>query len=493
SASLGRGMANLTTPRRSLRPTSLRGRVALGVALPLLVALASFSLAQYLRQRNILEAQARHTAAQLGEVVLGSLRYAMLVNDQKLLATVVHDVGQMDALDQVLIIDLDGIVRFDSTGTQVGDTERTQKPGCQECHAYPPAERPRAVYRTDSAGILRVASPIQNEPACFGCHPSSQEHLGVLLADVPLLVWQERLLSELGSDLALSAAGTLVVTLGVYALVHRVLVRRLEQARAPLMALAAGDLSARLPADRSGDELDQLAGAVNSMADGLGRSLKEEQERQQERQRAIAHERERIARELHDGLSQLLGYVNTKAMAVRLLLRNGRQETAAEHLGQLEEAARELSIDVRESILGLRLASRGEGEFQTALESLVDHTARLSGFPIELHAPPLDGIHLSSETEIHLLRIVQEALTNVRRHARASRAEVRVAQEGGSLQIDIEDNGRGFTPRAAPGGAPHYGLEMMRERAAEIGADVSIDSSSGEGTRVHIRWNLPEV
>jgi signal transduction histidine kinase len=465
----------------------------LGVALPLLVALAAVSLAQYLRQRNILEAQARHTAAQLGEVVLGSLRYAMLVNDRKLLGTVVHDVGQMDALDRVLIIDLDGIVRFDSTDAQVGETEFTQNPGCQECHAYPAAERPRAIYRSDSAGMLRVASPIQNEPACYGCHPSSQAHLGVLLADVPLLVWQERLLSELKSDLALSAAGTLVVTLGVYTLVHRMLVRRLEQARAPLMALAAGDLSARLPADGSGDELDQVAGAVNSMADGLGRSLKEEQERQQERQRAISHERERIARELHDGLSQLLGYVNTKAMAVRLLLRNGQQETAAEHLGQLEEAARELSLDVRESILGLRLASRGEGAFQTALESLVDHTARLSGFPIELYAPPLDGIRLSSETEIHLLRIVQEALTNVRRHARASRAEVRVAQEDGTLRIDIEDNGRGFTARTAPGGPPHYGLEMMRERAAEIGADVSIDSSGGEGTRVHIRWKLPEA
>jgi signal transduction histidine kinase len=480
--------------RRSLRPTSLRGRVALGVALPLLLVLASISLAQYLRQRNLLESQARHTAAQLGEVVLGSLRHAMLVNDRALMNTLIHDVGQMDALERVLVIDLQKVVRFDSTGAEVGTLKRTAEPGCQECHAYPPAQRPRAVYRTDLPGMLRVATPILNEPACYSCHPEAQAHLGVLLADVPVLVWQERLLGELGSDLALSAAGTLAVTLGTYGLVHRLLVRRLERVRAPLVALAHGDLSARLPADGSQDEVDQLAGAVNSMADGLARSLKQEKDRQAERQRAISHERERIARELHDGLSQLLGYVNTKAMAVRLLWRGGRGEAASQQLGQLEEAARELSIDVRQSILGLKLASRGEGEFLSALETLVEQTSRLSGFPIQLRAPGLSGLSLSSETEIHLLRIVQEALTNVRRHAQATRADVHVVQENGSLRLEIEDDGQGFSPpEAAPGGEAHYGLQMMRERAEEIGADLSIDSRRGGGTRVQLRWTVPEA
>jgi signal transduction histidine kinase len=458
------------------------------------LALASFSLAQYLRQRSLLETQARQTAAQLGEVVLGSLRQGMLVNDRRLLDTVIHDVGRMDALDRVMVIDLQGIIRFDSTGADVGAQEQTADPGCQECHAYPPVQRPRAVYRSDRPGMLRVATPILNEPACYQCHSATQVHLGVLLADVPLLVWQERLLGELESDLALSAAGTLAVTLGVYALVNRLFVRRLERARAPLMALAHGDLSARLPADGSQDELDQLAGAVNVMADGLARSLQQEKDRQEERQRAISHERERIARELHDGLSQLLGYVNTKAMAVRLLWRGGQGEAASEQLGQLEAAARELSIDVRQSILGLKLASRGEGEFQSALETLVDQTSRLSGLPIALRAESLAGLRLSPETEIHLLRITQEALTNIRRHARATRAGVHVVREDGSLRIEIEDDGRGF--RVGDAGADaggHYGLQMMRERAAEIGADLDIDSRRGGGTRVRVRWTVPEA
>lgn len=487
-------MANKVKALLIPRPTSLRARLALGVALPLLLALASFSFVQYERQRSLLETQARHTAAQLGEVLLGSLRHAMLVNDRMLLDTLVRDVGQMDALDRVLLLDRQGIVRFDSAETKVGSAERKENPGCQECHAFPAETRPRAIYRNDGTGMLRVATPIENDPACFGCHPADQRHLGMLLADVPLLVWQERLKEELEADLVLSAAGTLAVTLGVYALVHRLLVRRLERARAPLALLAKGDLSARLPTEGSQDELDRLAGAVNSMADGLARHLEEDQARREERQRAIVHERERIARDLHDGLSQLLGYVNTKAMAVRLLLQGGRPEAAAGHLSQLEEAARELSVDVRQSILGLKLASRNERELLPALETLVDQTARLSGLPIRLHAPGLEGLSLASDTEIHLLRIIQEALTNARRHARATQVDVRAEPENGSLRIEIQDDGRGFSRSGSLAGPlRHYGLEMMRERAGEIGADLDIESLSGRGTIVRIRCPVPEA
>ena len=78
------------------------------------------------------------------------------------------------------------------------------------------------------------------------------------------------------------------------------------------------------------------------------------------RQRAIVEERERIARELHDGMAQVLGYVHTKATAVRLLLGRQQTEAATAQLGQLEEAARGLFIDVREAILGLRMTSRGD-------------------------------------------------------------------------------------------------------------------------------------
>jgi signal transduction histidine kinase len=465
--------------------------VALGVALPLLLALTSFSIAQYQRERRLLEDQARHTAAQLGEALAGSLRHAMLVNDRLLLEELVRDVGAMDTLERVILLDRRGVVRVDSTDTGVGTAERTEDPGCRECHAYPPETRPRAIYRQDGSGILRVATPVENEPACYGCHASSLTHLGILLADVPLFVWQQHLVEDLGWDLGLSVAGTLAITAGVYILVHRLLVRRLERVRVPLAALAAGDLAARLPSQGSDDELDQIAQAVNAMADGLARHLAEEKELQAERHRAVAEERERIARELHDGLGQVLGYVNTKAMAVRLLLQGGHAEGAARHLEQLEEAARQVSGDVRQAIQGLRLTSHEEGGFASGLRTLVDQSSRLSGLPIRFAADGLEGLRLPTDVELHLLRIVQEALTNIRRHADATAAEVRAERQDGFLRLRVRDDGQGFPDADGPRPS-HYGLAMMAERAAEIGADLDVQSAPGAGTSVFIRWKVPE-
>jgi signal transduction histidine kinase len=484
--------ARIAKALQSLRPTSLRARLALGVALPLLLSLAAISLIQYERQRNLLETQARHTAAQLGEVILGSLRRAMLVNDRKLLDTLVKDVGQMDALDRVLLLDHQGIIQFDSAGNQVGAAEHTEDPGCQECHAYPAASRPRAVYRTDGSGMLRVATPIQNEPACFSCHSANQAHLGILLADVPLLVWQERLVNDLETDLALSAAGTLTVTLGVYALVHRLLVRRLEQARAPLASLSRGDLSARLPTGRSQDELDRLAGAVNSMADGLARHLEEEQAHREERQRAVAHERERIARDLHDGLAQILGYVNLKAQAVRLLLARGKSEDAQVQLQQLEQAAGEVLADIRQAILGLRLSTRLDLDFAAKLRSFAEQFRGQSGVDVRLELPDeTHSVHLAAGAEVELLRIVQEALANIRKHADAHSASLRLESSTDGLWLTIADDGSGFDP-LQPMAADQFGLLTMRERAAAIGADLELDSGPGRGTRVTVHLAAQE-
>ena len=99
--------------------TSLRARVALGVALPLLLVLASLSMMHYWRERQLLEDQIRLTALQLGKVLVGSLRHAMLVNDHEMLTQVLADVGGMENVHQVQIIGLNGRVRADSRGEEV--------------------------------------------------------------------------------------------------------------------------------------------------------------------------------------------------------------------------------------------------------------------------------------------------------------------------------------------------------------------------------------
>ncbi|MFQ5857795.1 MAG: hypothetical protein ACE5LU_19495, partial [Anaerolineae bacterium] len=186
---------------RSFRK-SLRARVALGIALPLLLVLSSLSLAHYWREHQLLEDQVRLTASQLGDMMLGNLRHAMLVNDREMLAQILTDVGTMENVHQVQIIDLSGRVRVDSRGEEVETIRRRDDLGCIECHQFPAESRPRVAKLPASVGVLRISTPIANEPSCAGCHAQDTSHLGVLLIDVSLVDIEKHLLRDLQVGLA---------------------------------------------------------------------------------------------------------------------------------------------------------------------------------------------------------------------------------------------------------------------------------------------------
>jgi signal transduction histidine kinase len=212
------------------------------------------------------------------------------------------------------------------------------------------------------------------------------------------------------------------------------------------------------------------------------------------REAAIGEERARIAREMHDSLAQVLGYVNTKAQATRELLRQGQTDRASGQLAQLAEAAREAYADVREHLLGLRTPLEpGRG----LLPALRDYLARWeegSGVRVDLALLPADALArpLPPAAELQLLRIIQEALSNVRKHAGASEAWVRIAATDGRLRVTIADNGAGFTPRALGRSTfPRFGLAGMRERAEAIGGTLDLCSAPGQGTEVRVDVPLP--
>lgn len=212
-------------------------------------------------------------------------------------------------------------------------------------------------------------------------------------------------------------------------------------------------------------------------------------------QSLIDEERQRIARELHDGLAQLLGYVNTKTMAIRLMLKKRRMEAAEKHLLQLEEAARELFADVREAILDLKIARQGDASLADTLRDFTTQFSRLSGLPVELVLDPaVKDLSLAAEVELHLLRIVQEALANARKHAEATKAQVGLQLSDGALELTISDDGKGFDPdsiRAVHW--PHLGLSSMRERAEAIGAMFDLCSKSGAGALITVHLVIGDL
>jgi len=212
---------------------------------------------------------------------------------------------------------------------------------------------------------------------------------------------------------------------------------------------------------------------------------------EQTQQLAVLEERDRIAREMHDGLAQILGYISAKVKTASEFLDAGQMDQVRSQLDQIERVAEEAHADVRECILGLKSTVSGSRGLLPTLKEYVRNFSLSTGTG---HRPrnriraelvvenPLDAVSLSPTAEVQLLRIVQEALTNVRKHSDATQVWVRVSTRDHQFRVAIEDNGRGFQPE--PGDGLHFGLQMMRERAQSVGGTVEIHSQPGEGTRV---------
>ena len=193
---------------------------------------------------------------------------------------------------------------------------------------------------------------------------------------------------------------------------------------------------------------------------------------------------------MHDGLAQVLAYVNTKAQAVQGYLRSGKVHEADTQLDQLASAAREVYSDVREGIVGLRLAANPDLDFGAALATLVEKWETETGIDATFVA---EGVPiLTPGAELQLLRMTQEALANARKHSRASLVEVSLRQLPTGLELMVRDDGAGFDPTIpARGEFPHFGLLTIRERADSIGARVELHTSPGKGTRWTFR--LPSL
>jgi signal transduction histidine kinase len=308
-----------------------------------------------------------------------------------------------------------------------------------------------------------------------------------LLIDISLTNTRANLLKDLRTDLVVSAGFTLIISAGVYLFVHWLVVRRVEQFSDPLAAIASGDFKARLPSRlKPRDEIDVLANAVNLMADELAGHIKAQEERHLLRHNAIVEERERIAREIHDGVAQLLGYVNTKVAAIRVLLKNREFESAQSQLEQLATASHESFTELRTDILGLRTSDTNSAGLVSTLETFVDRFNQLTGIRIDVNLPQDDSAYqLPSESELQLLRIAQEALSNIQKHASSDHGWVQLKVFDHTLELTIGDNGLGFDPiQPRSDHRPHFGLSTMRERAESIGATFEVKSEPGEGTQV---------
>lgn len=215
---------------------------------------------------------------------------------------------------------------------------------------------------------------------------------------------------------------------------------------------------------------------------------------QQQRALAVLQERERIAAELHDDLGQVLGYVKLQTQAARDLLSGEDYRDVERTLAQMVSVTQEAHRDVREFILGARATALLEGGFSPALENYLEQLQKNFGLRTQLHlSPDWDETSWEPNVAVQLLRIIQEALTNARKHAQAKTVTVGLANRDGHVQVTVQDDGQGFDQLLrVDGQGLSFGLGFMRQRAASIGGTLKVHSTPGQGTRVIVSVPLQE-
>ena len=236
---------------------------------------------------------------------------------------------------------------------------------------------------------------------------------------------------------------------------------------------------------------DADAETLSALATQVGLALEAARLRDELRAVAVQGERERIAREMHDGLAQVLGYVNTKSQAVEELLGAGRVAEASKQMRELSEAARLVYVDVREAILSLSPPLLPERGLARALEEYAARFAESSKLAVRFRATAAArNAALSPEVEAEVFGVAREALTNIRKHAHAQRVTIDLTEEGAEVLLLIVDDGVGFNAEAASAGPerwPHFGLAGMRERAESVGGRILWRSGPSSGSTVELR------
>jgi two-component system, NarL family, nitrate/nitrite sensor histidine kinase NarX len=301
--------------------------------------------------------------------------------------------------------------------------------------------------------------------------------------------WQSGVRMQKGSIHWLGVESEQVISARVMDLgeVERAIVKGPE-GNAVLMAaplkLPQGHVIGSLLAASEGEDFGSREEAIlRQLADQAALTIENERVFLMLEYNAVIQERLRLAREIHDGLAQTLAFLKMKTSQMQAYLNQGDISRLGQVLQQHYQVLTAAYLDTRQSIDNLRQST--QQDFILWLEQAAHDFGSASGMTIETNFEPLQH-DISPEIQAQLIRIVQEALSNVRKHASAQRTWVSLRHWNSDLLLEIGDDGDGFTPEDVPE-LTRYGLRGMRERADFIGADFQIISQPRQGTLVRLR------
>ena len=229
-------------------------------------------------------------------------------------------------------------------------------------------------------------------------------------------------------------------------------------------------------------EDQQLAETVG---DALAAVIEIDRLHRQETRQAAAEERQALARDLHDAVTQSVYSASLIAEALPAVWERDHEE-GLRNLERLRRLVRAALAEMRTLLFELRPASLEAAPLDALVERLGDALAGQTQIDVDIE---IDDVDLPPGVKIAFYRVTQEAFSNVAKHARASAVSARVVAVEGGATLTVQDDGRGFDPGAVPSG--HMGLHIMNERLERVAATLRVDSAPGAGTTIHAAWLQP--
>lgn len=472
-------------------------------AILLVSGIVSAAVMLRLQQRNVVS-QFEDSAKTLALTLRDSLEQVMLGGQREHIQRVVDDIASASHVNEVAILSDRQKVYASGESSEVGQVR--DDPGIQE--ALDSGDTVTRTKKQYGRNELSVVLPVTKKAECETCHFSDPEILGVIEIGLDREPLDASIRNQTLIIALISGLTFLIIGGALTFMLRSAVINPLSQLDASARRIAQGDFSARVTLDRK-DEVGVVARTFNEMAErveqyagDLESSKRELQERTEQVQQLAAvrgqlleklvsaqeEERRRMARELHDEAGQALTMLMMNLARAADALPNNPAE-AKKRLSQSRSLAERTLVELRKLIYDLRPEVLDQLGLVPALRSYAKSRLEAENIKVRLRFVGVKD-RMDPQVEITLFRVIQEAITNIVRHADASTVNIQVVAKNSVITAVVEDNGKGFDVEAAFQIPESWGLRGIRERIATVGGKLKIESTVGQGTRLEVQMPM---
>ncbi|MDP2919198.1 MAG: histidine kinase [Dehalococcoidia bacterium] len=441
-------------------------------------------------QRQAAVEQFSDSTMVLAATLRDSIERDMLLPDREHIQQSVRLLGSRSPVTEVSIVSPDRRVYASSIIPTIGQTKDDRELD----RVFTLGETITSAAFQSEQDKLYIIYPLVNKSACFSCHGSSPVILGAIKIGWDTTSLIRRVEQQ---TLVMLIIGGLAVAVMVVALsftLRSAVVRPLMRLAASARRIATGNYSARVDA-RGHDEVGTVARSFNDMAQRIQERTEQLQQmvkiRGQLLDRLISvqeEERRRIARELHDEIGQVLSAIMMELSRTVESL-PAEATVAREKLEKSRVIAAQSLAELRRMIYDLRPEVLDQLGLVPALRSYIRNRLEEQNIQVNLSIQGLKD-RLPSQMEITLFRVVQEAVTNILRYAKATVVDIDLTATESAVTVTVKDNGQGFDVDKTLRSTESWGLRGIRERASVINGELTIESKAGQGTRLQLRIPL---